>query len=80
MTTGKPVLGVTLYSFTNEWLQRKYDLDGLAARVAELKLGPAVEVVGVQNIRSFPDVTPEYVRYFRDLMERCELQSSWLGE
>ena len=76
---GKPVLGVTLYSFTNEWLQRKYDLDSLVAKVAELKLGPAVEVVGFQSIRSFPDVSPEYVRYFRDLFEKYALVPSCLG-
>lgn len=76
---GRPVLGVTLYSFTNEWLQRKYDLESLVARVAELGLGPAVEVVGFQSIRSFPDVTPEFVRSFRDLMDRYELKPSCLG-
>jgi sugar phosphate isomerase/epimerase len=76
---GKPVLGVTLYSFTNEWLRRLYDLDSLVAKVAELKLGPAVEVVGFQSIRSFPDVTPEYVHYFRDLFDRYGLMPSCLG-
>lgn len=75
----RPILGVTLYSFTNEWLQRKYDLDSLVAKVAELKLGPAVEVVGFQSIRSFPDVTPEYVRYFRNLFDEYELVPSCLG-
>lgn len=76
---GKPVLGSTLYSFTNEWLQRKYDLENLVAKVADLKLGPAVEVVGFQSIRSFPDVTPEFVTFFRDLMDKYELVPSCLG-
>lgn len=75
----RPVLGVTLYSFTNEWMQRKYDLESLLAKVAQLKLGPAVEVVGFQTIRSFPDVSPDYVRYFRDLFDRYELVPSCLG-
>ncbi len=78
-TKAKPVLGATLYSFTNEWLQRQYDLEGLLAKVAQLKLGPAIEVVGFQTIRSFPDVTPEYARYFRDLFEKYNLVPSCLG-
>jgi sugar phosphate isomerase/epimerase len=76
---GRPVLGSTLYSFTNEWLQRKYDLENLVAKVADLNLGPAVEVVGFQSIRSFPDVTPEFVTFFRDLMDKYELVPSCLG-
>jgi sugar phosphate isomerase/epimerase len=78
-TKGKPVLGVTLYSFTNEWLQRLYDLDGLVAKVAELGLGPAVEIVGFQSIRTFPDVTPEFVSHFRTLIDRYGLIPSCLG-
>ncbi len=76
---GLPILGTTLYSFTNEWLQRSYDLDSLVAKVAELNLGTAIEVVGFQSIRSFPDVTPEFVRYFRDLFDRYGLVPSCLG-
>lgn len=72
-------LGVTLYSFTNEWLLRQYDLEGLLARVAELGLGPAIEVVGFQSFRSYPDVTPEFARYFRDLLDKYELAPNCLG-
>ena len=79
MANRKPVLGVTLYSFTNEWLQRKYDLDALAARVAELGLGPAVEVVGFQSIRTYPDVTDEFAGHFRELLARYGLTASCLG-
>jgi sugar phosphate isomerase/epimerase len=75
----KPVLGVTLYSFTNEWLQRRFDLGGLLAKVAQVGLGPAVEVVGFQSIRSFPDVDQEFVRYFRNLFDRYGLIPSCLG-
>jgi hypothetical protein len=72
-------LGVTLYSFTNEWLLRLYDLDSLVARVAELGLGPAVEVVGFQSFRTYPDVTPEFASYFRNLLDRFELEPNCLG-
>jgi hypothetical protein len=74
-----PVLGVTLYSFTNSWLLRLYDLDGLVAQVAELGLGPTVEVVGFQSFRSYPDVTPEFASYFRNLLDQYALVPNCLG-
>lgn len=73
------ILGTTLFSFTNEWKQRLYDLDGMIARVAELGLGPAVEVVGFQSFRGFPEVTDEFASHFRSLMDRYELTPSCLG-
>ena len=72
-------LGVSLYSFTNEWLLNLYDLDSMVAKVAELGLGPAVEVVGFQSFRTYPDVTPEFVTYFRDLLDRYEMAPNCLG-
>jgi hypothetical protein len=33
-------MGVTLYSFTNEWLSRQFDLDGLLAEVANAGWAP----------------------------------------
>ena len=79
MANTNPILGTTLYSFTNEWIQRVYTLDQLVAKVAELKLGPAVEVVGFQTIREFPDVSDEFARHFRNLLEHYELFPSCLG-
>ena len=78
MDNNKPVLGTTLFSFTNEWLQRMYTFDGLLEKVAELKLAP-VEVVGFQSIRGFPDVSDEFAHHFRDLLDRYELIPSCLG-
>ncbi|HTX78353.1 MAG TPA: TIM barrel protein [Longilinea sp.] len=79
MTTKKPILGTTLYSFTNEWQQRLYTLDQMVEKVAELKLGPAVEVVGFQSFRTYPDVTDEFARHFRDLLDKHSLIPSCLG-
>ncbi len=75
----KPILGTTLYSFTNEWLQRLYTLEELVDKVAESDLGPAVEVVGFQSFREYPDVSDEFARRFRDLLERRGLTPSCLG-
>ena len=79
MDNNKPILGTTLYSFTNEWLQKMYTFDQLIEKVAELKLGPAVELVGFQSIRGFPEVTDEFARHFRDLLDHHELLPSCLA-
>jgi sugar phosphate isomerase/epimerase len=80
MGTGHTIiLGVSLYSFTNEWLLRKYDLESMIARVAELGLGPAVEVVGFQSFRDYPEVSAEFASYFRNLLDRYVLTPRCLG-
>ncbi|MCB9420063.1 MAG: hypothetical protein H6667_09675 [Ardenticatenaceae bacterium] len=75
----KIILGTTLYSFTNEWVQRAYTLEQLVEKVAQLKLGKAVEIVGFQSIRSFPDVTDEFAAHFRALLQKHDLMPSCLG-
>jgi len=77
--SARPILGLTLYSFTNEWLQRTYTLEEEIELVAQEGLGPAVEVVGFQSFREFPDVSEEFAAYFRNLLERFELFPSCLG-
>lgn len=79
MNSTGPVLGTTLYSFTNEWKQRRYTFDQLVEKVAQLGLGPAIEVVGFQSLRGFPEVSDEFVHHFRDLFDKYELIPSCLG-
>lgn len=79
MANTGPVLGTTLYSFTNDWQQRIFNFDQLVAKVAELGLGPAVEVVGFQSFREYPDVSDEFARHFRDLFDKYGLTPSCLG-
>jgi sugar phosphate isomerase/epimerase len=79
MNNHRPILGTTIYSFTNEWLQRMYTLDEEVRKVAELDLGPAVEIVGFQSIREYPDVSDEFAKHFRELLDRCGLIPSCLG-
>ena len=52
-TTG-PQVGVTLYSFTNEWLTRQFELDSLLREVAARGLGPNIEIIGFQSFKEFP--------------------------
>lgn len=79
MNTGKPMLGTTIYSFTNEWLHRMYTLEEEIQKVAELDLGPAVEIVGFQSIREYPDVSDETADTFRRALDKYGLIPSCLG-
>ena len=72
-------LGTTIYSFTNEWLSRRYTLDQMVEKVAELEIGPGIEVVGFQSFRGFPTVTDEFAEHFRALLERLELTPTCLS-
>jgi sugar phosphate isomerase/epimerase len=70
---GLPKLGITLFSLTLEMRQPGYTLEGMIRRVAELDLGPGLEMVGFQSIRDWPRVSDRFVSDFRDLVDECEL-------
>ena len=72
------VLGTTLFSLTPEW-RAGADLVGLLERVAAAGCGPAVEVVGHQAWRGFPQLSDQDVRDFRDAVERLDLLPAALG-
>jgi hypothetical protein len=72
-------LGCTLFSFTNAFLRLDYSFEQLIAKVAELKLGPGIEVIGFQSIRGFPTVTDEFARRFRELIDRHHIVPSCLA-
>ena len=62
-------LATTAFSFTNEWLTRRYTLEQLLARVAELNLGPGIELIGFQAWRGYPGLPAEDVLAFRRLVD-----------
>ncbi len=70
---GSPKLGITLFSLTLEMRRPDYSLESMIRHVAELDLGPGLEVVGFQSIRGWPNVTDDFVTSFRSLLEECEL-------
>lgn len=72
-------LGTTLYSFTNEFHDRKYTLEQLIEKVAELQLGPGLELVGFSHVRGFPKVQDEFAGKFRELLAKLKLEPSCLG-
>lgn len=67
-------LGTTLFSFTNEWLSRRYTLERVLERVAVLGLGPGLELVGFQSFRGYPRVSPDDVLAFRRSADRLGLE------
>jgi hypothetical protein len=71
-----PKLGTTLFSFTLEMRKPGYTLSGTIDRVAELGLGPGLELVGFQSLRGYPHVSAEVVSSFRNQCERIGLQPS----
>jgi hypothetical protein len=72
-------LGTTAFSFTNEWLARRYTLEGLIARVAEDGLGPGLELIGFQAWRSYPRLAADEVLAFRRLCDDHGLEPAALG-
>jgi sugar phosphate isomerase/epimerase len=72
-------LGTTLYSFTSEWVSGQYDLRSLLNVVASRGIGPGVEIVGFQSIRSYPDVTDSFVHDWRSAIDELGLEPSALG-
>ncbi|MDE2410234.1 MAG: sugar phosphate isomerase/epimerase [Sphingomonadales bacterium] len=73
ITHGGPQIGVTLYSFTNEWLTRQYDLDGLLREVAKRQMGPNIEIIGFQTFKEFPDVSDAFAGAFREMVAEAGL-------
>jgi sugar phosphate isomerase/epimerase len=72
-TTGTPVQGVTLYSFTRAFHGREYDLEGLIRKVAADGYGPGLEIIGFSSFRGFPDVDDRFAGWFRDLVDEVGL-------
>ena len=70
---GLPRLGITLFSLTLEMRRPDYSLEGMIRKVADLDLGPGLEIVGFQSLRGWPHVDDDFVRWFRGLVEELGL-------
>ena len=72
-------LGLTLYSLTGEWAAGRYDLAGLLDVVDSAGIGPGVEIVASQTLRSYPAVTDEFVADWRAALDRHGFVASAFG-
>jgi sugar phosphate isomerase/epimerase len=71
-----PKTGVTLYSFTPDFHAGRVTLDDLFARAADLEMGPGLEIIGFQSVRGFPNITDEFERHFKGLVDRYGFELS----
>ena len=72
-------LGITLYSLTSEFAAGLYTPETLIKAVADEGLGPGVEFNIAQMLRTYPDVDDDFVRLWRDSMDRYGLSPSAVG-
>jgi sugar phosphate isomerase/epimerase len=72
-------LGTTIYSLTNEYHSRRYSFEALVQKVAELGIGPGLEVVGFQSFREFPNISDATAARFRELVAQTGLVPTCLG-
>jgi sugar phosphate isomerase/epimerase len=72
-------LGLTLYSASAEFRAGWFDFDGLLDRVAELGIGPGIEIVASQVVPTYPVVSDEFVRTWRDAFDRHGFTASSFG-
>lgn len=66
-------LGVSLYSFTNEYVERKYSLENCLALTKQLG-ATGFEIVASQMVKGYPWPTEETIKYYRELFDRHELE------
>ncbi|NYE18247.1 C-glycoside deglycosidase beta subunit domain-containing protein [Microbacterium immunditiarum] len=72
-------LGLTLYSASAEFRAGWYDFDGLLDRVAELGIGPGIEIVASQVLPTYPVVSDEFVAQWRAAFDRHGFDESSFG-
>ncbi|MFE6255943.1 DUF6379 domain-containing protein [Agromyces sp. NPDC057865] len=72
-------LGLTLYSASAEFRAGWYDFEGLLDRVAELGIGPGIEIVASQVLPTYPVVSDEFVRTWRSAFDRHGFDASSFG-
>ncbi|BDV31986.1 sugar phosphate isomerase/epimerase [Microbacterium terricola] len=72
-------LGLTLYSASAEFRAGWFDFEGLLGRVAELGIGPGIEIVASQMVPTYPVVSDEFVRTWRTAFDKYGFDESSFG-
>ncbi|MGP9606209.1 C-glycoside deglycosidase beta subunit domain-containing protein [Glutamicibacter sp. 287] len=72
-------LGLTLYSASAEYRAGWYDFDSLLERVAQLGIGPGIEIVASQMLPDYPRVTPEFTKVWKGVMDKYGFAASSFG-
>lgn len=72
-------LGLTLYSASAEYRAGWYNFDSLLERVAQLGIGPGIEMVASQMMPDYPRVTPEFTKAWKGAMDKYGFTASSFG-
>lgn len=72
-------LGLTLYSASAEFRAGWYDFDGLLNRVAELGIGPGIEIVASQVLPTYPRVSDDFARSWQEAFDKYGFTASSFG-
>lgn len=72
-------LGLTLYSASAEFRAGWFDFDGLLDRVADLGIGPGIEIVASQVLTTYPEVSNGFVARWRAAFDRHGFEASSFG-
>jgi hypothetical protein len=72
-------LGLTLYSASAEFRAGWFDFDGLLDRVAELGIGPGIEIVASQVLKSYPEVDAEFEGQWRRAFDKHGFTATSFG-
>jgi hypothetical protein len=72
-------LGLTLYSASAEFRAGWYDFDGLLNRVAELGIGPGIEIVASQVLPTYPRVSDDFARSWQQAFDKHGFTASSFG-
>ena len=78
VTAAGPMLGSTTFSFTNPFHARRCTFEQIVRKIAELDIGPGLEVIGFQ-LRGFPHVSDDFAARFRDLVAELQLKPTSLA-
>ncbi|HKU35376.1 MAG TPA: DUF6379 domain-containing protein [Paenarthrobacter sp.] len=72
-------LGLTLYSASAEFRAGWYDFDGLLNRVAELGIGPGIEIVASQVLPTYPTVSDGFAASWQAAFDKHGFDASSFG-
>ncbi|SEQ42899.1 DUF6379 domain-containing protein [Arthrobacter sp. OV608] len=72
-------LGLTLYSASAEFRAGWYDFDGLLNRVAELGIGPGIEIVASQVLPTYPHVSDDFAHSWQEAFDQHGFTASSFG-
>ena len=66
-------MGVSLYSFSTEYIQEKLDLEGVLKKTHDMGY-KGVEIVAAQMVPEYPYPSDEWLYMFRDLLKKYDLE------